>query len=189
MYYCMTKSTKKESFSSSSSSDPKKQPLATAPTTANPTFLKDSDLRIIKLLVAGHDNQQIANETKIPLSTVQRNTKILFEKGYVISRNEINHKQLGLRRGLIHIYLEHGDIRQIAAKVTTMDSIQTVSLHAGNSDIIGVFMYNKTEQVLGLIDEIKKTEGVSSVVWSEEVYTFPQTNGASRMFTMHDEVG
>ncbi|HKG71789.1 MAG TPA: hypothetical protein VKA87_07810 [Nitrososphaeraceae archaeon] len=34
-----------------------------------PTILDDSDLGIIKLLVAGHDNQQIANEMKIPLST------------------------------------------------------------------------------------------------------------------------
>ena len=33
------------------------------------TILDDSDLGIIKLLVAGHDNQQIANEMKIPLST------------------------------------------------------------------------------------------------------------------------
>jgi hypothetical protein len=39
-------------------------------------------------------------------------------------------------------------------------------------------MYNKTEQVLGLIDEIKKTEGVHNVVWSEELYTFPQKDDA-----------
>lgn len=112
----------------------------------------------------------------------------MFGKGYVISRNEIDYKRLGYKRGLIHIYLEHGDIRQIATRVTKMDSIQTVSLHAGNSDIIGIFLYNKTEQVLGLIDEVKRMEGVGNVVWSEEVYTFKQTNPASKMFVMHDEL-
>ena len=153
-----------------------------------PTILDDSDWGIIKLLVAGHNNQQIANETKIPLSTVQRKTRMMFEKGYIISRNEINYKRLGYKRGLIHIYLEHGDLKQIAKRVAKMDSVQTVSLHAGNSDIIGFFLYKNTEQVLGLIDEVKKMEGVDSVVWSEEVYTFPQTNDASKMFTMHDEL-
>jgi DNA-binding Lrp family transcriptional regulator len=153
-----------------------------------PTIVDDSDLGIIKLLVAGHNNQQIADETKIPLSTVQRKTRTMFEKGYIISRNEINYKQLGYRRGLIHIYLEHGDLKQTATRVTKMDSVQTVSLHAGNSDIIGFFLYKNTEQVLGLIDEVKKMEGVGNVVWSEEVYTFPRTNHANKMFVMHDEL-
>jgi Lrp/AsnC family transcriptional regulator, regulator for asnA, asnC and gidA len=157
-------------------------------TAAAPTILDNSDLGIIKLLVAGHNNQQIANETKIPLSTVQRKTRIMFEKGYVISRNEINHKRLGFRRGLIHIYLEHGDLKQTATRVTKMDSVQKVSLHAGNSDIIGFFLYKNTEQVLGLIDEVKKMKGVGNVVWSEEVYTFTQMNHASKMFVMHNEL-
>jgi Lrp/AsnC family transcriptional regulator, regulator for asnA, asnC and gidA len=152
------------------------------------TILDDSDLRIIKLLVAGHNNQQIANETKIPLSTIQRKTRKMFEKGYVISRNEIDYKRLGYKRGVIHIYLEQGNLNQIATRVTKMDSVQTVSLHAGNSDIIGFFLYQNTEQVLGLIDEVKKMEGISNVVWSEEVYTFPHRNHASKMFTMHNEL-
>ena len=152
------------------------------------TILDGSDLEIIKLLVAGHGNQQIANETKIPLSTVQRKTRIMFEKGYVTSRIEIDYKRLGYKRGLIHIYLEHGDLKQIATRVAKMDSVQTVSLHAGNSDIIGFFLYKNTEQVLGLIDEVKKMEGIGNVVWSEEVYAFPQTNHASKMFMMHDEL-
>jgi Lrp/AsnC family transcriptional regulator, regulator for asnA, asnC and gidA len=179
MYCYMTKSINKRSSTNVAG-------VQAATTTS--TILDDSDLRIIKLLVASHNNQQIANETKIPLSTIQRKTRMMFEKEYVISRNEINYKKLGFRRGLIHIYLNHGDLKQIATRVTKMDSVQTVSMHAGNSDIIGVFLYNKTEQVLGLIDEVKKMEGVDSVVWSEEVYTFPQTDNTSKMFVMHDEL-
>ncbi|HZA62248.1 MAG TPA: hypothetical protein VE573_05205 [Nitrososphaeraceae archaeon] len=60
----------------------------------------------------------------------------MFEKEYVISRNEIDYKRLGYKRGLIHIYLNHGNLNQIATRVTKMDSVQTVSLHAANSDII-----------------------------------------------------
>ena len=178
MYCYMTKS-----INERSSAD-----VAEVQAVTTSTILDDSDLTIIKLLVAGHNNQQIANETKIPLSTVQRKTRMMFEKGYIISRNEINYKRLGYKRGLIHIYLEHGDIKQTATRVTKMNSLQAVSLHAGNSDIIGFFLYKNTEQVLGLIDEVKKMEGVDSVVWSEEVYTFPQPDNTSKMFVMHDEL-
>ncbi len=68
-----------------------------------------------------------------------------------------------------------------------MDSVQTVSLHAGNSDIIGFFLYKNTEQALGLIDEVKKVKGVGNIVWSK-VNTFTQMNHASKMFVMHDEL-
>ena len=68
-----------------------------------------------------------------------------------------------------------------------MDSVQAVSLHAGNSDIIGFFLYKNTQQVLGLIDEVKKIKGVGNIVWSK-VYTFTQMNHASKMFVMHDEL-
>jgi Lrp/AsnC family transcriptional regulator, regulator for asnA, asnC and gidA len=112
----------------------------------------------------------------------------MFEKGYVISRNEIDYKRLGYKRGLIHIYFNYGNLNQIATRVIKMDSVQTVSLHAGNSDITVFSLYKNTEQVLGLIDEVKKMEGVGNVVWSEEVYTFKQTNHASKMFVMHDEL-
>jgi Lrp/AsnC family transcriptional regulator, regulator for asnA, asnC and gidA len=152
------------------------------------TTLDDSDLEIIKLLVAGHNNQQIANEMNIPLSTAQRKTRRIFEKGYVISRNEIDYKRLGYKRGLLHIYVERSNVKQIATRVTKMDSVQTVSLHAGNSDIIGFFLYKNTEQVLGLIDEVRKMRGIENVVWSEEVYTFPQIDHASKMFMMHEEL-
>ncbi|MFL6361119.1 MAG: hypothetical protein ACJ72V_17495 [Nitrososphaeraceae archaeon] len=64
-----------KSINEQSSSDVAEVHVGTAP-----TILDDSDLTIIKLLVAGHNNQQIANETKIPLSTVQRKTRIIFEK-------------------------------------------------------------------------------------------------------------
>jgi len=37
--------------------------------------LDDRDLRIIALLVSGKDNKQIAQEEKMPLSTIQRRTR------------------------------------------------------------------------------------------------------------------
>ena len=66
--------------------------------------------------------------------------------------------------------------------------MQTVSLHVGDSDIIGFFLYKNTEQVLGLIDEVKKMEYVDSIIWPGEVYTFTQMNHASKMFVVHDEL-
>lgn len=37
-----------------------------------------------------------------------------------------------------------------------------------------------------MIHEVKKMEGVDSVVWSKEVYTFTQINHASKMFVMYN---
>jgi Lrp/AsnC family transcriptional regulator, regulator for asnA, asnC and gidA len=59
----------------------------------------------------------------------------MVEKRYVISRNEIDYERLGYKKGLIHIYLNHGNLNQIATRVTKIDSVQTVSLNADNSDI------------------------------------------------------
>ena len=71
----MTKSINKRS-----STDVAEVQAVTTPT----TILDDSDLGIIKLLVAGHNNQHIANETKIPLSTVQKKIKRMLERKYLI---------------------------------------------------------------------------------------------------------
>jgi hypothetical protein len=67
----------------------------------------------------------------------------MFEKEYVISRNKIDYKRLGYKRGLIHIYLNHGNLNQIATRITKMDRVQTVSLHAANSDIIAFISIQK----------------------------------------------
>lgn len=135
--------------------------------------LDDLDFRIISLLVTGSDNKQISVELKVPLSTIQRRTRNILLSGIVTMRIEPNFKRLGIKKGLLHVYLSNGDIKESTSKVAKMDGILSASVHVGNSDIVGEFVYEDSEQLVDTISNIKHFDGVDRVMWSEEVYTVP----------------
>jgi len=127
------------------------------------------DLRLISLLTVGHTNKQISTELKIPLSTIQRRTRHLIIKGLVTLNAVPNYKQLGLKKGLIHIYLSDGNMKSIADKVSKMEGITSASVHIGNSDVVGEFVYKDSDQLLDIKSQIHKLQGVREIVWSEEI--------------------
>jgi DNA-binding Lrp family transcriptional regulator len=133
------------------------------------------DKDILQLLLVGMSNRAIANRLHIPMSTVQRRTRRLFEKGIVKSRIELDYEKLGLRRGLLHVYLRDGDIHNLAKKVSMIKGVQTTSIHVGNSDVLGFFVFKDAGQLLDIMNQAKKTEGVDRVVWSEEVFAVHAT--------------
>ena len=143
--------------------------------------IDQKEIKIVGLLVAGFDNKRISSELQIPLSTVQRRTRQIQEKGLVEHFFKPNYKQLGLKRGMIHVYLSDGDMKSIAKEVSKMDGITSVAIHIGNSDIIADFVYRDSEQLVDILSAIKKLEGVDRTVWSEEVFVFPinKENGIS----------
>jgi hypothetical protein len=77
---------------------------------------------------------------------------------------------LGLKKGLLHVYLDTGDIKKVAENLLTSDGIMSAGVHVGNSDIVGEFVYEDSEQLVDLISHVKSIDGVDSVMWSEEVY-------------------
>jgi hypothetical protein len=87
-----------------------------------------------------------------------------------------NYKQLGLKKGMIHVYMADGNMRSVAEKVSKMDGITSVAIHIGNSDVVADFIYNDSEQIVDIQSAIKKLEGVNRVVWSEEVFVVPVNN-------------
>lgn len=131
------------------------------------------DMEIVALLVSGKDNKQIANEVKVPLSTIQRRTRRLFEKNIVKSRIEPNYRQLGYNKGVIHLYINNVDTMATSQKLAEIQGVVSVSIHIGNSDIVGDIIYRSSMEVLDLIAKCKRIEGVIKVVWSEEVHTLP----------------
>jgi DNA-binding Lrp family transcriptional regulator len=135
--------------------------------------LDELDMEIVALLVSGKDNKQIANEVKVPLSTIQRRTRKLFEKNAVKSRIEPNYRQLGYNKGVVHLYINNVDTMAISQKLAEIQGVVSVSIHIGNSDIVGDIVYRNSMEVLDLIAKCKRIEGVTKVVWSEEVYTLP----------------
>jgi DNA-binding Lrp family transcriptional regulator len=135
--------------------------------------LDELDMRIIALLVAGKDNKQIADEVEVPLSTIQRRTRRLFEKNTVKNRVEPNYKQLGYSKGVIHLYINNVDAIAVSQKLADIPGVVSVSIHIGNSDIVGDIVYKNSMEVLDLIAKCKRIEGVTKVIWSEEVYSLP----------------
>jgi DNA-binding Lrp family transcriptional regulator len=143
--------------------------------TNEPSIIRpdELDMEIVALLVSGKDNKQIANEVKVPLSTIQRRTRRLFENNIVKSRIEPNYTQLGYNKGVVHLYINNVDTMATSQKLAEIQGVISVSIHIGNSDIVGSIIYRNSMEVLDLIAKCKRIEGVIKVVWSEEVYTLP----------------
>jgi hypothetical protein len=93
--------------------------------------------------------------------------------GIVTSKVEPNFKRLGIKKGLLHVYLSDGDIKSSTSEVAGMDGVLSASVHVGNSDIVSEFVYEDSEQLVDTISNIKHMNGVDRVLWSEEVYSVP----------------
>lgn len=135
--------------------------------------LDDTDFKIISLLVTNHDNKKISEDLKIPLSTIQRRVRNIMLSGIVNTRVEPNFKRLGIKKGLLQVYLSNGDIKRSTSEVAKMDGVLSASVHVGNSDIVSEFVYEDSEQLVDTISKIKHMDGVDRVLWSEEVYEVP----------------
>ena len=79
------------------------------------------DKKIIELLLANHDNSFISQKLGIPLSTIQRRTRKLFEKEIISMKTELNYEKLGYKRGLLH-----GELSKHNARIF---AIITISRH------------------------------------------------------------
>jgi DNA-binding Lrp family transcriptional regulator len=128
------------------------------------------DVQIIELLIAGRDSKYISAKRKIPLSTVQRRIRKLFEKDLLSSKVELNYEKLGYKRGFLRVYLSDGNVNRIGGEVASRPGILSVAVHIGNSDLVALFIYKNSKQLLDIISETKLIQGVNRVLWSEEVY-------------------
>jgi hypothetical protein len=132
--------------------------------------LDKTDFRIVSLLVIGYDNKKISSTLKIPLSTIQRRTRLILQSEIVTQEYQPNFKMLGIKKGLLHTYLRDGQIRKTAEKISQMEGILSVTIHVGNSDVVSEFVFDNSEDLIDIIAAIKEIQGVEQVVWSEEIY-------------------
>lgn len=138
--------------------------------------LDELDIQIIALLLGGQNNKEISQSIKVPLSTVQRRSRRIFENNVVRNKIEPNYAHLGLSKGLLHLYVNGRDALEVAEDLTKLDGITSVSLHIGNSDVVGEIIYKNSIDVLNAISNTKTIDGVERVVWSEEVMSLPVPN-------------
>jgi DNA-binding Lrp family transcriptional regulator len=124
-------------------------------------------------LIPGLENKEISKELGIPLSTIQRRTRNIIRKGLVEVRVQPNFTKIGVKKGLLHIYVLGGNIKEIAVELSKFDGVLNSSVHIGNSDVVAEFVYEDSEQLIDTMVKIKRLENVERVLWSEEVYSIP----------------
>jgi hypothetical protein len=71
---------------------------------------------------------------------------------------------------MLHLYLSNGHVNEVGQVLAEMPGILSVAVHIGNSDLVALFVYKNSKQLLDTISESKKITGVDRVLWSEEVY-------------------
>ena len=147
------------------------------------TILDKIDYKIISLLIPGLENKEISKELGIPLSTIQRRTRNIIKNGLVEIKILPNFRRIGLKKGLLHIYIRTGSIKETALEISKFDGVLSSSVHVGNSDIVAEFVYEDSEQLIDTIVKIKGLESVERVLWSEEVFTISvDSNNIVRSF-------
>ena len=137
------------------------------------TTLDKTDYRIISLLIPGLENKAISKELGIPLSTIQRRTRNIIKNGLVDVKIQPNFRKIGVKKGLMHVYVSSGNIKETALEISKFDGVLSSTVHVGNSDVVAEFVYEDSEQLIDTIVKIKRLESVERVLWSEEVFIIP----------------
>ena len=87
------------------------------------TILDIIDYKIISLLIPGLENKEISKELGIPLRTIQRRTRNIIKNGLVEIKIQPNFRRIGLKKGLLHIYILTGSIKETALEISKFDGV------------------------------------------------------------------
>lgn len=151
--------------------DKQKRKLTRSIKNENRLFKLDAtDHEIIKLLLSNYESIAISKKLDIPLSTIQRRMRKLFEQDIVRKKIELNYGKVGYKRGMLHIFLKKGFLDEIGKKIVQLQGILSVSVQVGNSDLVAILVYKDSHDLLDIISDIKSLDGIEKVLWSEEVY-------------------
>ncbi|HEX6068065.1 MAG TPA: Lrp/AsnC family transcriptional regulator [Nitrososphaera sp.] len=130
-------------------------------------------MEIINYMLAGLSSTEIAQKMKRPLTTVQRRSKRLIDKGYVVGVIHINFKKFGLRRGLLHFKCKTTEMQEAVEKIAAIKGVESASGYLGSLDIIANVVYADSTEVLSIIRKARDMNLVTDVTWSEEIHSVP----------------
>ncbi len=131
------------------------------------------DLQLLNLILKGYDNKRIADTIDNPLSTIQRRTRLIFERGLATSKVELAYKRLGFKKGLLAIRLKGGKIQSIVERLQRMSGIIAISANIGTFPITCTIVYKSVTELWNIISSVQELDNVVEVLWSEEVYNYP----------------
>jgi DNA-binding Lrp family transcriptional regulator len=138
------------------------------------SVLDKINLKIIEELLNNGDikSSEIASKLAIPLSTIQRRRakieKTIFRKTY-----EMSLVQLGFRTALIFADIQKGKAKETGEKLLKRYNkyILRASTRINSSNNLCLeIVYNNSEELHSLLEEIKGLPMTTRVDWSEQVY-------------------
>jgi hypothetical protein len=71
---------------------------------------------------------------------------------------------MGIKKGMLHIYVSDGNIDQVPRQVNTVPAIDSVEVHIGNFDLIGTYDTLIVSNCYKQFRTQKKIEGVDKIV-------------------------
>jgi DNA-binding Lrp family transcriptional regulator len=135
--------------------------------------LSDEDWKILRLLLqckgSIHSNE-LAQQTGLPVSTVQRRRKRL-EEMYLVRSYSLNPLRFGWRRVDFLIATEGGSTLTVGRELLKREEVTYVARSIGEHTIdlrVETFVRDNI-QLLNILEEVKAMDGVKDVVWSEIV--------------------
>ena len=96
-------------------------------------------------------SEQISYSLDKPLSNVQRRIRQIQEKGIVTMKLQVDLSALGLKKGLLHVYLDDGEFFASAQSLSKLQGVQSAAVHIGNSDVVLEFLFRDSSKILRLI--------------------------------------
>ena len=92
-------------------------------------------------MINGKSNKEISQYLSIPLSTIQRRTRHLFESGIIIPRVELDYEKLGYKTGLLDLYLKNGNIDNLAKRINELEGVTSIEFHIGNKRFVPILIH------------------------------------------------
>ena len=135
--------------------------------------IDDIDMSIIQYMLAGYSNTDIANKMDKPLSTIQRRSRRLVERGIIVPYAHLNYGSFGLRRGLLQFKCKSANLQLAVEKIAAIDGVERASAYLGSLDVIANVVYADSKEVLKTIAEVQKLDLITDVRWSEEIHSLP----------------
>ena len=133
----------------------------------------ETDIEIINYMLAGYSSVEIAQKTSKPLSTVQRRSRHVMDKGYIVPVMHLNFKKFGLRRGVLHFKCKTTDLQEAVEKLAAIKGVESVSGYLGSLEVIANVVYADSAEVLDIIGKARELNVVTDASWSEEIHSVP----------------
>jgi hypothetical protein len=133
--------------------------------------LDEMDIQIMQYMLSGYSGTDISRNMNKPLSTIQRRSSRLLEKGFMTPVMHLNFKKFGLKRGLLQFTCKGTNLKDATEKIAKIKGVESVGGYLGSVEVVANVVYADSAEVIYIIAEAQKLGIVYDVKWSEEIHS------------------